>query len=197
MRKRKQEAVLSTKSFKNHSDPEKYFHAKLLLYYPWTKKDDIIEGFASYQDSFISNQETVCEHGLNFNEDSEVFDLSDEDVKNNIPQSAWDAVVPSIAQEDAETTREGFNTLQQSTGEVLDCAQTALHNKNKSTNDGLLSKLYAKAAKVHNICFHEYCKQARSLNAQHQHIVMYNRAWYKSYINAIQQDKRLKATAFS
>ena len=163
--RRKQEAVLCTKRFKSHSDLEKYYHAKLLLYYSWTNEDDIIEGFASYQDSYISKQETVCEHGLNFNENCEVFDLSHEDVENNIPQYAWDAVVSSVAQADAETNRECFNTLQQSTGETLHCAQTALHNNNKSTNADLLSKLYAKATKVHSIHFHKYCKQVRSLNA--------------------------------
>ena len=35
IRKRKQEAILCTRRYKIHAEPEKYYHAKLLLYYPW------------------------------------------------------------------------------------------------------------------------------------------------------------------
>ena len=35
IRKRKQEAILCTRRYKSHAEPEKYYHAKLLLYYPW------------------------------------------------------------------------------------------------------------------------------------------------------------------
>ena len=42
IRKRKQEAILCTGRYKIHAEPEKYYHAKLLLYYPWNNEDDII-----------------------------------------------------------------------------------------------------------------------------------------------------------
>ena len=34
IRKRKQQAILRTRRYKVHTEPEKYYHAKLLLYYP-------------------------------------------------------------------------------------------------------------------------------------------------------------------
>ena len=34
IRKRKQQAILCTRRYKVHTEPEKYYHAKLLLYYP-------------------------------------------------------------------------------------------------------------------------------------------------------------------
>ena len=34
IRKREQEAILHTRRYKIHTEPEKYYHAKLLLYYP-------------------------------------------------------------------------------------------------------------------------------------------------------------------
>ena len=34
IRKRKQEVILHTRRYKIHAEPEKYYHAKLLLYYP-------------------------------------------------------------------------------------------------------------------------------------------------------------------
>ena len=42
IRKRKQEAILCSGRYKIHTEPEKYYHAKLLLYYPWNNEDDII-----------------------------------------------------------------------------------------------------------------------------------------------------------
>ena len=41
IRKRKQEAILHTRWYKIHTEPEKYYHTKLLLYYPWNNEDDI------------------------------------------------------------------------------------------------------------------------------------------------------------
>ena len=35
IRKRKREAILCTRRYKIHAEPGKYYHAKLLLYYPW------------------------------------------------------------------------------------------------------------------------------------------------------------------
>ena len=38
IRKRKPEAILWTSRYKIHTKPEKYYHAKLLLYYPWNMR---------------------------------------------------------------------------------------------------------------------------------------------------------------
>ena len=56
IRKSKQQAILCTRRYKVHTEPEKYYHAKLLLYYPWNHEDDIISTYQSYQDSYISKQ---------------------------------------------------------------------------------------------------------------------------------------------
>ena len=42
MRKRKQEAVMRTRRYKVYTEPEKYYHSKLLLYYPWTNEEQLI-----------------------------------------------------------------------------------------------------------------------------------------------------------
>ena len=48
IRKRKREAILHTRRYKMHVEPEKYYHVKLLLYYPWKNEDDIISPFTTY-----------------------------------------------------------------------------------------------------------------------------------------------------
>ena len=47
IRKRKQEAILHTRRYKIHAEPEKYYHSKLLLYYPWNNEDDMISTFTT------------------------------------------------------------------------------------------------------------------------------------------------------
>ena len=51
IRKRKQESILQTRRYKIHTEPEKHYHAKLLLYYPWNNEDDIILPFTTYHES--------------------------------------------------------------------------------------------------------------------------------------------------
>ena len=50
IRKTKQEAILHTRKYKIHAEPEKYYHTKLLLYYPWNHENDIISPYTTYHD---------------------------------------------------------------------------------------------------------------------------------------------------
>ena len=69
IKKRKQQAILCTRRCKIHTEPEKCYHSKLLLYYPWNKEDDIISTYQSYQDSYISKQDIIHQNAQKFNED--------------------------------------------------------------------------------------------------------------------------------
>ena len=88
IRKRKQKAILHTRRYKIHAEPEKYYHAKLLLYYPWNHEDDIISTYKSYHDSYISKHEIILQNAKKFSEDCVAFDIDLQDLENNIPQSA-------------------------------------------------------------------------------------------------------------
>ena len=68
IRKRKWEAILHTKRYKIHTEPEKYYHAKLLLYYPWNNEDDIISPFTTYHESYIRKQDVIHQNAERFNE---------------------------------------------------------------------------------------------------------------------------------
>ena len=67
---------------------KKYYHAKLLLYYPWNHEDDIILTFTTYHKSYMCNQDIIHQKAKKFNEDCVAFDLDLQDLENNIPQSA-------------------------------------------------------------------------------------------------------------
>ena len=110
--KRKQQTILHTRRYKIHTEPEKYHHSKLLLYYPWKEEDDIISTYQSYHDSYISKQDIIHQNAQKFSEDCVAFDIDLQDLENNIPQSAWEMAAPNIAHDDRTTNVQGFYTLQ-------------------------------------------------------------------------------------
>ena len=191
IRKRKQQAILHTRRYKIHTEPEKYYHSKLLLYYPWNEEDDIISTYQSYHDSYISKQDIIHQNAQKFNEDCVAFDIDLQDLENNIPQSAWEMVAPNIAQDDRTTNVQGFYTLQNQEQGKEDTTDTVSHDNTRNTTD-TLCMLYAKAAKRQDMNFHDYCTHICNLNTDQCHIVMYNRAWCKSYINAVRHGENQK-----
>ena len=120
------------------------------------------------------------------------FNLDLQDFENNIPQSAWEMVAPNIVQDDRTTHVQGFYTLQNEQQEKEDTIDTVCHDNTKNKRD-TLSMLYAKAAKRQDMNFQDYCRHVHTLNKDQCHIVMYNRAWCKSYINAVRHGEKQEA----
>ena len=137
IRKRKQQAILCTRRYKIHTEPEKYYHSKLLLYYQWNEEDDIISTYQSYHDSYISKQDIIHQNAQKFNEDCVAFDIDLQDLENNIPQSAWEMVAPNIAQDDRTTNVQGFYTLQNQEQGKEDTTDTVSHDNTRNTTDTL------------------------------------------------------------
>ena len=100
------------------------------MYYPWTTESDIITGFNSYHESYISKQETIHKNAHNFNDDCEVFDLSPEDIDNNVPESVWDSI--SINIQNDETN--GFTTVQKLTFKARLTFKTLLKSCKEETD---------------------------------------------------------------
>ena len=44
--RRRYEAILPMERYQVNMEPEKYYHLKILLYYPWNNEDEIISGFS-------------------------------------------------------------------------------------------------------------------------------------------------------
>ena len=155
IRKLKQQAILHTRRYKFHREQEKYYHAKLLLYYPWNHEDDIISTHQSYQYSYISKQHIIHLNAQKINEECVAFDMDPQDFEHNIPQSAWEMVAPNIAHDDRTTNATGFSTIQNQ--EVTeDTTHEESHGNTRNTTD-TLCMLYAKAAKKQDMNLHNYC----------------------------------------
>ena len=145
--------------------------------------------FTTYHESSISKQDIIHQNAKRFNEDSVAFDLDLQDLENNIIQSALEMVAPNIAQDDRTTHVQGSCTLQNEQQEKQDTIDTVCHGNTRNKRD-TVCMLYAKAAKRQDMNFQDYCRHICTLNKDQCHIVMYNRAWCKSYINAVRQGKK-------
>ena len=187
MYKRKQEAILHVRRYKLQTEPQKYYHSKLILFYPWKNEDDLIIGFNSYMESYIHKQHVIPKNAKSFNEDCERFDSALEAFENDvIQQSAWDSIVPSIAEENAMTNTQGFQTIQMTT-EEKERGDTIVtrHDVNVQVEIDPLSRLYAKVACTHMMTIQDYCSRMQPLNRKQHEIVMYNRACCKRYIDGM------------
>ena len=117
MHKRKQEAILHVRRYKLQTEPQKYYHWKLIPFYSWKNEDDLITGFNSYMESYIDKQDVIHKNA-SFNENCKRFDWALEAFENDvIPQSAWDFIVPTIAEENAVTNTQEFDIIQVTTKE--------------------------------------------------------------------------------
>ena len=106
-----------------------------------------------------------------------------------MPQPAWEMVVPNIVQDDRTTHVQGFSTLQNEQQGKEDTIDTMCDDNTRNKRDKL-SMFYAKAAKRQDMNFQDYCRHVCTLNKDQCHIVMYNRAWHKSNINALRHGKK-------
>ena len=92
-------------------------------------------------------------------------------------------------QDDGTTHVQVFSPLQNKHQEKEDTVDTVCDDNTRSKRD-TLSMLYAKAAKTQDMNFQDYCTHVCTLNKDQHHIVMYNRAWCKSYINDMEKSKK-------
>ena len=118
-----------------------------------------------------------------------------QDLENNIPQSVWEMVAPNIAQDDRTAHVQGFCILQNEQQEKEDTIDAVCHDNTRNTR-GTLCMLYAKAVKRQDMNFQAYCRYVWTLNKGQHHIVMYNRALWKNYINAMRHGETEKNTEF-
>ena len=120
-------------------------------------EDELISGFESYEKSYITKQDKIVSNANKFNDNCELFDVSPDDLENNIPQSIWESTSQLISQEDAVTKKDGFSTLQKLTEEQINDNDIALDYNNIQSHHDPLVKIYSKAANPKEMTFTEYC----------------------------------------
>ena len=182
MRKRKRQSILRVKHFKLATEPERYYHSKLMLYFPWFKEEDLLVNFMSYQASYHSRMSIIQRNADIFNDDCDAFDISpDEADSERADSTVWDLVAPSIAQDDAMTKKLGFAMLQDNITIPQSSSKGSASGSDLPSDSQ--SRLYYQAANRQGMVLREYCEHIQNLNEQQCRIVMFNCQWCKTFIH--------------
>ena len=152
MRKRKQESILRTKRYNISKECEKYFHGQLLLYYPWCSECELKNGFSTYEEHYESIKDVVDHNVRHFKQHSKYIENAFEELaENGPPESVWDAVAPTIEEDNVAARNEGFYAVQNLEEEDLAehnhmMLESRDENSDTVLNKSVLSVLYPKEA---------------------------------------------------
>ena len=191
MRKRKKCTVPLVKVYRESVDAEAYYHARLILYYPWRDEAELLGMCTSYSDSYEEKKGIVESHAAHYNLDATVLDEAIERLATEgAPESAWDRMAPGAQQNDAAVVDAGADEVT-NTAEMTDSEKTALDlespsgvNTRDPTEQHALSQLYERVARKDRMEYKKYRELVRGLNPKQRAIVMYNRLWCKQWIRA-------------
>ena len=188
MQKRGTPSILRTRKFKLATEPDRYYHSKLILYYPWFNEDSLLGNYASYQHAYEARRDVVVGNAQVFNDDCEAFDI-DVDTIDGFNDSIWDLVAPSVSADDLLTTKMGFTTLQEHSENER--YASSVPPAGPSLPADALSKLYFQAVGKQGLKFQTYCGHVCQLNAKQRDIVMFNRMWCKNFIHKFRCGQKL------
>ena len=104
---RKKNAVVRSHQFSRVKDPEKYYHAQLLLYFPWRQEvPDLLDD--NYQNKYAKKGQIITPNRENFEHHVEevneaIYNLAE----NGPPDEGWGNLAPQTEQSRDEERREG------------------------------------------------------------------------------------------
>ena len=104
---RRKHAVVRSHQFSQVKDPEKYYHAQLLLYCPWREEvPDLLDD--TYQNSYTEKEQIITPNRERFEHHvEEVNNAIDNLAENGPPDEGWGNLAPQTEQLRDEERREG------------------------------------------------------------------------------------------
>ena len=176
--RRTKDAVMRTHRFSD--DDFRYYYSKLLLFLPWRKEEEFIEGYESYEEHYNDVKDIVERKACSFRMNSEdIIDGALEDYMNNPPTGAeWhESVSAEKKNEDDDEDEIVDENVDKELGEGKGDGE-----EEKKDFESPLSLKYKAEALKDTMSAEEYCVMMRNLNEEQREIVMFNRKWMKECI---------------
>lgn len=197
MRKRLKETIPLVKHYKESTDAEAYYHARLMLYKPWREEAELLDGYSSYAEHYFSVQDEIEANARCYNlHEKAVQGALEKLEREGPPEAVWDKLVPASREEDAVAGELGvcaFTDTQEMDAEEkdgYDLDGDKSNNIQPDNNKHFLSQLYGRMARRDTLEPARYRALMRSLNTKQRQIVMYSRRWCKDAIARIKQEER-------
>ena len=169
----RKDAVMKTHRFAD--DDYRYYYSKLLLFLPWRKEKDLLEGYESYEEHYRNVKNIVECNAYPFRMNSEeVIDGAFVEYMNNPPSGSEWHDFGKDDNEDNEIVDENADKEMRKDKENV--------NEKKKDYESPLSLKYKAEALKDTMSAEEYCLMMRNLNKEQHEIVMFNRKWMKECI---------------
>ena len=193
MKKRRKEAILRVTSFRVGTEPENYYHSRLLLYLPWRTEGELLDGHETYQDHYNKVLELVEQNAKQFHLHNETMDNAISSVaENGLPEMVWDSIAPmaeetNIHGEDdyCVITHNNENEHGDADSDVNDLDAPSDENASSETHKNKLSMMFSREARKDIMTNSEYRYYLRHLNTAQRKIIMFNRQWCKNYVRCL------------
>ena len=187
MTKRTTDAVLCTHKFKD--DTYQFYFSKLLLFLPWRKEQELMEGYNSYQQHYNEVMDIVERNAGSFNLNTKDIDDALEEYMNNPPTvSEW----LDVGAGPEDLIEQDFGDEEEDGG-VGKNKKEDKRKKEKKEKESDLSLKYKAEARREAVSPEEYCVMMRNLNKEQKEIVMFNRSWIKESIAQMRKGEEPKA----
>ena len=186
MQKRSREAIIRFPKHNIEKDSEKYYRAKLMLYYPWRQENNIMGESASYFDQYRNCLEDITENAQHYTQNGPSFEEAMQDLNEfGPPVHAFANVAPGVEQQNIEDEQEG--NVEERHLEQQDLDENAELMMAKV--DKGIGQRFDTQTDTNLMSSAEYCKKMRQLNKEQQNIIQYHRKWCKSVIRAAKYNK--------
>ena len=190
MRKRKTESILRVKSFRQHKEPEKYYHSRLILYMPWNSEDELLGEYNTYEDV----KDVVERNAEKYHSHSNVLDAAINDIADNgPPEIVWDSIAPTIELDNVEAADDDTVTIRHIDREDEEDNVERINENQQQENNQInrrrntMSTLLEREARKDIMSNTDYRKYMRNLNKAQRQIIMYTRSWCKTYVRKMRQ----------
>ena len=187
MHKRKQEAIIRFHKYNVERDSEKYYRAKLMLYFSWRDEDvDIIGDKGSFFERYTELLEEVVNMEEHYSHNAQTLEQAQQALLDGgPPEHAWANVAPEAEHNRLQEEHEG--NIDETYMDNIDLEENAdlLNQERKS---GVILR-YETQTDPNLMSNEEYCTRMRNLNDKQRQIVLTHTQWCKSLIQASKQSK--------
>ena len=107
--KRRKRAILRFYKPSKDKEPEKYYHAYIILFVPWRNEDKLLAEYNSYYEMYEDNQDQINKQRNVFRKDEDMMEAAMDDLNEDpaLLQTTWDELAPATEMENAVCQEEG------------------------------------------------------------------------------------------
>ena len=108
MSRRKIPVIIRSHQWSLQKEPQQFFHAQLLLYFPWRNESQDLCG-DSYEETSDRRSDVIKQNRSSFEHHAEAVERAIANLEESgMPEDSWQLIAPQTAQMQSDDAQEGF-----------------------------------------------------------------------------------------